>query len=504
MSRFSFRSLAKIPNRVPPKTTIVLAAGLLLAQAAVLANFGNQRLGAVLSELIQLMLGFICLLTSVQAFRRSGNVARYYWRWLSFTFCAWIIAQALSVYVDFTANVSLSPLDDLLFFVSVIPFGMLIFLDPEHESNRFDRLHLLDFLQVCVFWVAVYLYFPAESSAVQLGPLHFTRNLVYDAILTTSFLLRAFLTNSPVVRAFFGRMALFLLFSGCADSYAADPAHGALPGTWFDMVWSLLLGIPLLIAATWHQGEPGESSASQRSQSIVVNEFFPLLYPLVSFLVLTQLARSRTGLASSIVLLSFAGVGARVLIIQHRLLRAQAGLEFEAAHDALTGLWNHGAILDFLQREVERHGRNGDSLGLMMVDLDYFKKINDSYGHMIGDLVLQEVAFRLSGSVRSYDSVGRYGGEEFLVILPGCTVGGLLTSGERLRSVVVERPVETGVGAIEVTVSVGLVSSTIHQTSSSSDCLSLLRTVDAALYSAKNKGRNRVEYSSLPARVKDA
>ncbi len=501
MSRFSFHSFANIPNRVSPKTTILLAAGLLLAQGAALATFGNQRLGAVLSELIQLMLGFICLLTSVQAYRRSGSAARHYWRWLSFTFCVWIVAQALGVYIDLTLKISLNSLDDLMFFVSVIPFGMLIFLDPEHEANRFDRLHLLDFLQVCIFWVAVYLYFSAESSSIVLGPFHLTRDLVYNAILTTSFLLRAFLTDSAVVRSFFGRMALFLLFSGLADSYAAGPTPKILPGNWFDMVWSLLLIIPLLIAATWHQPESGASGTSNRPLSIVINEFFPLLYPLFSFLVLTQLARNRTGLASSIVLLSFAGVGARTLIIQHRLQRAQKGLEFEAAHDALTSLWNHGAVLDFLQREVERHGRNGGSLGLVMVDLDHFKKINDSYGHMIGDLVLQEVAFRLSGSVRSYDSVGRYGGEEFLVILPGCTVRGLLASGERLRSVVAERPVETAVGAIAVTVSVGLVASTIRQTSSSSDCLSLLRAADAALYSAKNKGRNRVEHCSLPIRV---
>jgi diguanylate cyclase (GGDEF)-like protein len=503
MSRFSFRSSATISNRISAKVTILLFAVLLLAQAGALAKVGNQPLGAVLSELIQLMLGLICLLTSVQAYRRSGNVARHYWRWLSFTFCVWIIAQLLGVYIDLTSNVSLNPLDDLLFFTSVIPFGMLIFLDPEHESNRFDRLHLLDFLQVCIFWVTVYLYFSVESSSIEWGPFHLTRDLVYNAILTTSFLLRALLTDSAVVRAFFGRMALFLLFSGLADSYAAGPNPKILPGNWFDMVWSLLLGIPLLIAATWHQDESGVSITLHRPQSIVINEFFPLLYPLFSFLVLTQLARSRTGLASSIVLLSFAGVGARMLIIQHRLLRAQQGLQFEAAHDALTRLWNHGAILDFLQREVERHGRNGESLGLMMVDLDYFKKINDSYGHMIGDLVLQEVAFRLGGSVRSYDLVGRYGGEEFLVILPGCTVGGLLTGGERLRSMVAERPVETAAGAIAVTVSIGLVSSTICQTSSSSDCLSLLRAADAALYNAKSKGRNRAEHCSLPIRVTD-
>ena len=135
-----------------------------------------------------------------------------------------------------------------------------------------------------------------------------------------------------------------------------------------------------------------------------------------------------------------------------------------------------------------------------MLDLDYFKKINDAYGHLVGDLVLQEVAFRLTGSVRTYDAVGRYGGEEFLVILPDCPPANLLTSGERLRRAVSGEPIETALGAIQVTASVGLASSIVN---ASSDCQSLLRVADAALYIAKGKGRNRVELAVLPVRVEE-
>jgi hypothetical protein len=192
-------------------------------QAWALAIFGHRRSGAILSESLQLVLGFICLLTSLQAFSRSGNLARNYWRWLSYTFCVWMVAQGLGVYIDVANDNSLEQLDDLLFFLSVIPFGMLIFLDYDRDSNRLDRLHFIDFLQICVFWVSVYLYFADSTRLVNVGAFVWTRNLAYDAMLTGSFLLRAFLANSPVVRAFFGRMAVFLVLSGLADSYASGP-----------------------------------------------------------------------------------------------------------------------------------------------------------------------------------------------------------------------------------------------------------------------------------------
>jgi diguanylate cyclase (GGDEF)-like protein len=303
-----------------------------------------------------------------------------------------------------------------------------------------------------------------------------------------------------VVRAFFGRMAVFLMLSGLADSYAAGPVAKVLPGNWFDLVWSLLLAIPLVIAATWKRDPSDRIGAPTRAQTIIVNEFFPLLYPFFSLLLLSQIAQARPALASSIVLLSFSGVGVRTLMIQHRLLRAQQELLFKAAHDPLTNLWNHGTILDLLQQEIERHQRNAQALGMMMIDLDYFKKVNDSYGHLIGDLVLQEVAFRLSASVRSYDSLGRYGGEEFLVILPGCGSADLTISGERLRTAVAERPIETAQGAIPVTISVGMV---CCGPGAGADPLNLLRLADAALYEAKKKGRNRVEQSPSPTNASE-
>jgi diguanylate cyclase (GGDEF)-like protein len=183
--------------------------------------------------------------------------------------------------------------------------------------------------------------------------------------------------------------------------------------------------------------------------------------------------------------------GKRILELQDALMQAQEALKFEAAHDRLTGVWNRGAVLDLLRMELQRSLRTQDPLGVIMADVDHFKKVNDTYGHLVGDVVLGEVAHRLAASLRSYDYVGRYGGEEFVIVIPGCDAAGLLVSAERMRSSVIERPIETSVGPIPVTLSFGLASAPLGGQAVEHNVL--LHTADSALYRAKAKGRNRVE-----------
>jgi two-component system cell cycle response regulator len=184
--------------------------------------------------------------------------------------------------------------------------------------------------------------------------------------------------------------------------------------------------------------------------------------------------------------------GRRILDLQAALIRAHDDLQFAAAHDPLTGLWNRGAILDLLNREVSRRQRTGDALGVIMADIDYFKKINDTHGHLVGDAVLQEVTRRLAVGVRPYDVVGRYGGEEFLVVFPGCSAPNLIVGAERLRHCIADQPIATSAGQIPVTLSLGL-SSAEQGEKETLDCEAFLRIADEALYAAKARGRNRVE-----------
>jgi diguanylate cyclase (GGDEF)-like protein len=185
--------------------------------------------------------------------------------------------------------------------------------------------------------------------------------------------------------------------------------------------------------------------------------------------------------------------GARILSLQGQLLRKEDELRFEALHDHLTGLWNRGAILEFLERELARARRGAEPLGIMVIDVDHFKAVNDAHGHQVGDLVLQAVARRLAGAMRTYDWVGRYGGEEFLAIASATDAGGIRGYAERLRACIADEPIASPanfLGNVRVTVSIGAAAARLGPDFT---CGFLIKAADQALYLAKNNGRNRVE-----------
>jgi len=179
------------------------------------------------------------------------------------------------------------------------------------------------------------------------------------------------------------------------------------------------------------------------------------------------------------------------------LLRARAELEKLATRDGLTGTWNRGAVFDLLGRVLDWCRFAGQSAAVIMCDLDDFKKINDRYGHPAGDGVLQEIARRLQAGVRASDYVGRYGGEEFLVILPDCDGAEAGMRAEQLRRDVEASPVEVGGVAFAMTCSFGVGCSQ----NCGLDGESLVREADQALYRAKHAGKNRVEVSEAVSAV---
>jgi diguanylate cyclase (GGDEF)-like protein len=175
---------------------------------------------------------------------------------------------------------------------------------------------------------------------------------------------------------------------------------------------------------------------------------------------------------------------------KYELLQAQESLRFHAEHDSLTGVLNRRAIRDVLRRELARCRRENQTLGVIVADVDHFKRINDHYGHGAGDAALVAVVQRITATLRPYDVVGRYGGEEFLIIAPGCDLDLAQKLAERVRVAVCNEPIDLGNETTTISASLGATLGT-----STSDPEFLVEVADAAMYQAKRNGRNRVEVS---------
>jgi len=179
-------------------------------------------------------------------------------------------------------------------------------------------------------------------------------------------------------------------------------------------------------------------------------------------------------------------VGRRLVELNEELVEAQVALEIQARTDALTGLPNRRAILEILDEEVARALRENGDLGVGMLDIDHFKRVNDTHGHAAGDAVLRELARRSESVLRPYDGLGRLGGEEFLIVVPGARREELRDVLERMRAAIAERPFAIGDGVLAVTVSIGGV------VSAGESADGLIAGADDAMYAAKARGRDCV------------
>ena len=174
--------------------------------------------------------------------------------------------------------------------------------------------------------------------------------------------------------------------------------------------------------------------------------------------------------------------GVRIIALEDSRLKM-------ANTDGLTQQWNRRKIIEILEEELNRNLREGKTVGVAMLDIDYFKEINDTHGHLIGDKILIDVTTRLKKTLRNYDQIGRYGGDEFLIILPGLARPNAQSVGERLRKAVCDTKIGTEAGELTASISIGMAVSDIEVRHLAAD---LIKVSDQALYQAKEGGRNRV------------
>jgi two-component system, cell cycle response regulator len=179
--------------------------------------------------------------------------------------------------------------------------------------------------------------------------------------------------------------------------------------------------------------------------------------------------------------------GQRILQLEDKLVEAREDMHFKASHDPLTLLFNRGVMMDLLSRELSRTNRERGCTTILLGDVDHFKRVNETYGHVVGDEVLREIARRLLTLVRSYDLVGRYGGEEFLIVLNNCETEEALLRAEEIRKAIADPAIQTRVGPLPLTMSWGVLGSRDWGLRPFEE---ILHEVDMALYAAKAAGRN--------------
>jgi diguanylate cyclase (GGDEF)-like protein len=182
-------------------------------------------------------------------------------------------------------------------------------------------------------------------------------------------------------------------------------------------------------------------------------------------------------------------VGEIVIRSHEEVAEAHEALRFEASHDSLLRMWNRRAIIELLGKELSRAKRSQTLLSVLLADLDFFKRVNDSHGHLVGDDVLRDAAERISCAVRTCDHVGRYEGEQFLVILPSCTAEAAREVAERVRQSINDEPIGND---LQMAISIG-----VCQWHPGEEIRDLLHRTDAALSRAKQNGRNRVELEDV-------
>ena len=183
-----------------------------------------------------------------------------------------------------------------------------------------------------------------------------------------------------------------------------------------------------------------------------------------------------------------------LLEITEELREARDALETEATRDSLTGLWNRRSILELLKRDMARSERNQKPLAAIMIDVDHFKRINDRVGHAGGDQVLIEVTNRVASTLRSADTLGRIGGEEFLIILYPADKQTAEEVMERARHACASSPIVVDSGEFDISISLG---AAIVENFENVDFAAVLKTADRALYRAKKGGRNRFDVESV-------
>jgi diguanylate cyclase (GGDEF)-like protein len=439
---------------------------------------------------------------------RSGPLRkRRSWALLASGFLLWAVGNVFATYIDVIVHGSstIASWDDFFFFFSGVPF--LLAISSPDDDRIFSLFFWIDVAQAavvgCLAYLSVFSILPfSRGTALPISVSKLIWLFGVEAF-TLAILSVARWVASPLgtrERRFFLVLAIYL-----AASAICQTEYNYLVVKYNDAgAWDILTDLPFVLfafAAAFAGPEDPSSRPSRQPVLVVVDHARPVLLGL-SLVALSAMAiRQHFELATGIIVGSFLVYGVRSAVLQSRFVQSQTELEKArdrleqlALLDGLTGVANRRCFDQRLASEWKRAQRTRLALSLLMIDIDHFKKLNDTYGHLVGDECLIEVARTLCAELnRPGDLLARYGGEEFVALLPNTDENGARTVAARLHAAL--RRMDLHPALVDrITVSIG---ATTWESTPASTAEQMVEVADRALYQAKQNGRNRIEYLLL-------
>jgi diguanylate cyclase (GGDEF)-like protein len=524
--RVGCKKWIRLLNRNHYRSFLVGASAILVVIYSFVAAFGSRSEHlTIFADLGQPLLVGLVLASFACNLSGSRGSARKFWLLMTAGAALWLFSAAPWPYLEVVRHIDVSAPTflDIVLFLHLVPMMAALATVP-HEHREVPSLVGLPLAMIAVWWMYLYSFvvIPWQylmPDRTQYGSsfnvLYFTESLVliagwfllwsrarggwrslYGALLLASvgYTISSLFINMAMDRGDYYTGSphdIPLMLAVATMVWAASLEPGSTPdkeseltededtqhAAWISrLAICAMLSVPVM--AVWSL-EYSHAPGPVRSFRILVS--FIAVVALAILLFANQQILSRK-LRNSLTTVreSFS-----------ELARTREALEYRATHDGMTGAMNRSAILAALERELSRSARSEVGLGVLLIDLDHFKSINDQFGHAAGDIAIVASCTRMQDCLRSHDYVGRYGGEEFLIIVTDCDQAAALQIAERIRTRISEHPISLNANPLYVTATIGLTMSRQEDVPEA-----LLRRADLALYEGKESGRNRVSFSS--------
>lgn len=471
---------------------------------AVSLTSGSTVGARVVAQYVYLLPIVLATALSVAVARRRGGAVGRFWKLMALSNLGWVAGDVIwAVYPLVTGHEAPFPsIADAVYLSSyaVIPVAVFFAFRGRHVLTH--SRGVLDALAPTVVFAAAgwdFLLKPQASGGWSLGVLTGIAYPLLGVVIACLVVSLGFNARTSVPLSI-STVMVALAVSAVTDTLYTHGAilHGYVGADWLNLGWQAEAVIICWAAlAAWRHREPDSQEAPlgrDRGLICIALAIAVGLASMAAQVATDSVSWELTGamlLALGLAVLRMYLSASEMRRIALALDQARAEQERLAVTDALTGLYNRRFVEELLQIEIERARRKQGNVGLIVIDVDHFKHVNDKYGHAVGDHVLVAVAERLSAALRPSDILARYGGEEFLAVVPDADSETTLEVAERLRVALASRPVTRHGYTIPVTVSAG-----VAGTLGDGDVTAMMREADRALYAAKAAGRNRVQLAS--------